>query len=146
MLLIDKTIIFQYFQTDGKYFRIIGQHQYFDISIDMYSKLVVADWRHHCIYTFTLDGQCTNTLTATGTIQLKEPCSVTTDSNGLILIADTCNHSLLICDEVGNCIGSQGSDEGKFNHPRGIAIAPNGSIYISDTCNKRIQIFSNRLT
>ena len=140
------------FQNDGKFFSIIGQHhlsQYFDISIDTYSKLVVADWRHHCIYTFTLDGQCTNTFTATGTMQLKEPCSVTTDSDGLVLIADTCNHTVFISDEVGNCLycfGSQGSDEGEFNHPRGIAVAPNGNIYISDTCNKRIQIFSNRLT
>ena len=139
------------FQDDGKYFSVIGQQrlsQYFDLSIDTYSELVVADWKHHCIYTFTLDGQCTNTFTATGIIQLREPYSVTTDSDGLILIADTCNHTLLICDEVGNCIycfGSQGSDEGEFNHPHGIAVAPNGNIYINDTCNKRIQIFSNRL-
>ena len=78
------------FQNDGKYFSIIGQQhlsQYFDLSIDTYSELVVADWRHHCIYTLTLDGQCTNTFTATGTIQLKEPCGVTTDADGLILIA-----------------------------------------------------------
>ena len=139
------------FQNDGKFCSIIGQHhlsQHFNLSVDTYNKLVVADWRHHCIYTFTLDGQCTNTFT-TRVVQVKAPCSVTADSDGLILIADTCNHCIIIFDdEIGNCLycfGSQGSDDGEFNHPHGIAIAPNGSIYVSDTCNKRVQIFSNRL-
>ena len=142
------------FQKNGEFSSTIGQQhlsQYFDISIDMdvYNELVIADWRHHCIYTFTLDGQCTNTFTtrvAGIIVQLKAPCSVTTDSDDLILIADTCNHTVLIFDEMGNCIccfGSQGSDDGEFNYPHGIAIAPNGNIYVSDTCNKRVQIFSN---
>ena len=99
------------FQNDGKFYSIIGQQQlsqHFNLSVDTYSKLVVADWRHHCIYTFTLDGQCTNTFTtkaAAAAIQLKAPCSVTTDSDGLILIADTCNHCIIIFDdEIGNCM------------------------------------------
>ena len=141
------------FQSNGKFCAIIGQQQLsqcFDISVDTYSELVVADWRQHCIYTFTLDGQCTNTFTTrvAGIVQLKTPCSICTDSDGLILIADTCNHTMLIFDEIGNslfCFGSQGSDDGEFNHPHGISIAPNGSIYVTDTCNKRVQIFSNRL-
>ena len=142
------------FQNNGKFCTVIGQQhlsQCFDISVDIiYNELVVADWRHHCIYTFTLDGQCTNTFTtkAVGTVQLKEPCSVTVDSDGLILIAGTYNHTVFVFDELGNsmyCFGSQGSDDGEFNHPHGIAIAPNGSIYVTDTCNKRVQIFSNRL-
>ena len=141
------------FRKNGKFSGTIGQQhlsQHFDISVDMdtytlYSELVVVDWRHHCIYTFTLDGQCTNTFT-TRAAQLKAPCSVTTYSDGLILITDTYNHTVLIFDETGKFMyyfGSKGSDDGEFNHPHGIAIAPNGSIYISDTCNKRVQIFSN---
>ena len=139
------------FQTNGKFCTVIGQRhlsQYFDIAVDTYSELVVADWRHQCIYTFTLDGHCTNTFTmkGAGSVQLKEPCSVTTDSDGLILIADTCNHCVVIFDdETDNCIycfGSKGSDDGEFNHPRGIAVGPNGNIYVTDACNKRVQIFS----
>lgn len=141
------------FQNNGKFCTVIGQQhlsQYFDISVDTYSELVVADWRHQCIYTFTLDGHCTNTLATkgAGTVQLKEPCSIATDSDGLILIADTCNHCVIIFNEIGNCMycfGSKGSGDGEFNHPHGIAISPNGSVYVSDTCNKRIQIFSDRL-
>ena len=144
------------FQINGKFCAIyvIGQQhlsQCFDISVDIiYSELVIADWGHHCIYTFTLDGECTNTFTtkAVGTVQLKAPCSICIDSDGHILITDTYNHTVLVFDELGNSMygfGSQGSDDGEFNHPHGIAIAPNGSIYVTDTCNKRVQIFSNRL-
>ena len=84
-----------------------------------------------------------------GLVQLREPCSVITDSDGLILIADTCNHCVIIFDdEIENCMycfGSKGSDDGEFNHPHGIAIGPNGKIYVSDTGNKRVQLFSNSL-
>ena len=91
------------FQNNGKFCTVIGQQhlsQYFDIAVDTYSELVVTDWRHQCIYIFTLDGHCTNafTMRGAGSVQLKEPCSVTTDSDGLILIADTCNHRVIICD------------------------------------------------
>ena len=118
------------FQNNGKFCTVIGQQhlsQYFDIAVDTYSELVVTDWRHQCIYIFTLDGHCTNTFTmgGAGSVQLKEPCSVTTDSDGLIIIADTCNHCVIICDEIGNCMycfGSKGSDDGESNHPHGIAI------------------------
>ena len=41
-------------------------------------------------------------------------------------------------------VGTPGSAEGQFNHPRGIAIHnTNGDIYICDYSNNRIQIFSN---
>ena len=45
------------------------------------------------------------------------------------------------------CFGSQGSDDGEFNHPHGIAIATNDSIYVTDhdTCNKSTNFYSNRL-
>ena len=36
-------------------------------------------------------------------------------------------------------IGSQGTEPGEFNLPRGIAIAPDHTLYISDTGNHRIQ-------
>jgi len=38
--------------------------------------------------------------------------------------------------------GINGSGEGQFNTPHGIAIAPDGTLYIADTSNNRIQHFS----
>lgn len=39
-------------------------------------------------------------------------------------------------------IGSAGVENGQFNAPRGIAIAPDGTIYVADSRNHRIQHFS----
>ena len=142
------------FQNDGKFHGIIGKPQlshYFDITINTNSEILVADWGHHCIYVFSIDGHCINNITPyveTGRLELKKPCSVTTDSNGFILVADTSmhNHRICIFDKIGNCIccfGSKGSDDGQFKFPRGIATGANDHIYISDAGNNRIQIFSS---
>lgn len=39
--------------------------------------------------------------------------------------------------------GSQGSEPGQLNTPRGIAFAPDGSLYVADSRNNRIQHFSS---
>jgi DNA-binding beta-propeller fold protein YncE len=39
-------------------------------------------------------------------------------------------------------VGSQGSGDGQFNAPRGIAFAPDGSLYVADSRNNRIQHLS----
>ncbi len=38
--------------------------------------------------------------------------------------------------------GAQGSGEGQFRVPRGIAVAPDGSVYVADSLNLRVQKFS----
>ena len=40
-----------------------------------------------------------------------------------------------------HCFGSSGSDDGQFNHPYTVAIAPNGLLYVTDYDNCRVQIF-----
>ena len=77
--------------------------------------------------------------------QLRGPHSLTTDLYGFILVADYGNYRISIFNKDGNLIhsfGSSGSDDGKFNHPLGIAISPNDNIYVSDSDNNRVQIFS----
>ena len=98
------------FRNDGKFYSIIGQQklsQHFDIAINIYSEILAADWGHHCIYIFTLDGHYINNIILhkeTGSLELKYPCNITTDSNGFILIADTNNHCISKFDRIGNCI------------------------------------------
>ena len=78
---------------------IIGQKklsQHFDVTVNINGEILVADWGHHCIYTFSLDGHYINSITlykGTERLELKSSCSITTDLNGFILIADTSMHA-----------------------------------------------------
>ena len=138
------------FHTNGQFSHIIGKgqlNQLYDVTVNTNNQLLVADRDHHCIYTFTLDGNYVSKLASYGSDkgQLHNPCSVTTDLYGFILVADNGNRCVSIFNKDGkfiHCFGSSGSDDGKFNGPLGIAISPNGNIYVSDHCNKRVQIFS----
>ena len=40
-------------------------------------------------------------------------------------------------------VGTLGSEPGKFNAPRGIAVAPDGSLYVADSRNNRVQHFAS---
>ena len=47
------------FHTNGQFSHIIGKGQLSgptDVTVNTNNQLLVADWDHHCIYTFTLDG------------------------------------------------------------------------------------------
>ena len=138
------------FHTNGQFSHIIGKGQLsrsYDITVNTNNQLLVADHNHHCIYTFTLDGNYVSKFATYGHArgQLSNPFSLTTDLYGFILVAEMGNHRVSIFNKDGkfiHCFGSRGSDDGKFNGPYGIALSPNGNIYVSDRDNKRVQIFS----
>ena len=138
------------FHTNGQFSHIIGKGQLgypYDVTVNTNNQLLVADIRHHCIYTFTLDGNYVSKLASNGSGkgQLSSPRNLTTDLYGFILVADSGNNRVSIFNKDGkfiHCFGSRGSDDGKFTSPRGIAIGPNGNIYVSDYGNNRVQIFS----
>ena len=138
------------FHTNGQFSHIIGKGQLgqpYDVTVNTNNQLLVADRDHHCIYTFTLDGNYVSKFASCGSDkgQRSIPRSLTTDLYGFILVADYGNDRVSIFNKDGkfiHCFGSRGSDDGKFNNPLGIAISPNGKIYVSDYGNNRVQIFS----
>ena len=138
------------FQTDGKFHHTIGSGQLsipHDVTVNGNNQLLIADNDHHCIYTFTLDGDYVGKFSTRGTGrgQLIHPYGVAVDLYGFILVADTHNHRVSIFDEDGNfvhCFGSQGLAIGQFQRPYGIAVSANGHVYVSDRDNYRIQVFS----
>ena len=137
------------FQTDGKFHHTIGSGQLgnpHDVTVNGNDQLLVADYAHHCIYTFTLDGDYVGKFgtRGTGEGQLSGPCGVAVDLYGFIFIA-AYNHLVSIFDKNGNfvhCFGSEGSASGQFQRHYGIAVSANGDVYVSDHHNKRIQVFS----
>ena len=138
------------FHTNGEFSHIIGKGQLdfpCDVTVNTNNQLLVADTGHHCIYTFTLDGNYVSKFATQGSArgQLWFPHSLTIDFHGFILVAENGNNRVSIFNKDGNfihCFGSRGSDDGKFNCPNGIALSPTGNLYVSDTWNNRVQIFS----
>ena len=138
------------FHTNGQFSHIIGKGQLgkpYDVTVNTNNQLLVADFSHQCIYTFTLNGNYVSKFATQGSDrgQLSKPHGLTTDLYGFILVVDTGNHRVSIFNKDGkfiHCFGSRGSDDDKLNCPYGIAISPNGNIYVCDCNNKRVQIFS----
>ena len=137
------------FHTNGQFSQIIGKGQLgnpYDVTVNTNNQLLIADTNHHCIYTFTLDGDYISKFATQGSGRgrLNYPCGVTTNLYGFILVADSSNHHVSVFNKDGNfihCFGSIGYDDGKFQYLNGIAISPNGNIHVSDRINYRVQIF-----
>jgi len=140
------------FQCDGQFSHAIESdnlnHPY-DVAISSQNQVLVANWYHHCISIFSLDGDHIGEVGGTygrRKSQLAKPCGVTTDLYGFIIVNEWDNNRVSIFDKNGtfiHCFGSFGSNDGQFTFPYGIAVSPNGSIYVTDYKNQRIQIFSN---
>ena len=84
------------------------------------------------------------------------PQGIATDANGLIYVADTWNHRIVVLDPQGTVVRELGQkgvitdtgdspdpnvDTGRFYGPRGVAV-DNGEIYVVDTGNERVQVFA----
>ena len=39
--------------------------------------------------------------------------------------------------------GTQGTGDGQFNNPAGVAVDASGNVYVADTDNNRIQVFGS---
>jgi tripartite motif-containing protein 71 len=66
-------------------------------------------------------------------------------SDGSVYVADFGNNRIQKFTSEGVFAsewGTNGSGDGEFYCPRGVAVASDGSVYVSDTGNNRIQKFS----
>ena len=137
------------FYTNGQFSHIIGKEQLskpYDVTVNTNNQLLVADYCHHCIYTFTLDGNYVNKFAIQGSAggQLSNPTILTADLYGFILVDEYRNYRVSIFNKDGkfiHCFGSCGSDDGEFNGPRGIALSPNGNIHVIVTLFVSFVIF-----
>ncbi len=71
--------------------------------------------------------------------------------DGSLYVADTDNHRIQHLSPDGEVISTWGSygdielnthEEGTFNKPFGVGVAPDGTVYVADTWNHRIQYFT----
>jgi len=132
------------FHINGQFSHIIGSGHLrnpYDVAVTGNDQLLVADYHNNCIFRFTLDGTY---LDKFGNGNLSNPVGVTTDLNGFILVMENSNSCVSVFDKDGGFIhmfGSNGSAEGQFSSPYGIAVSPSNDVYVTDYGNKRVQIF-----
>jgi tripartite motif-containing protein 71 len=82
--------------------------------------------------------------------QFREPAGVAVAPDGTVYVVDSGNHRIQYFDSTGTYLGQwgrqgnrQGSGDGEFNTPFGVAVAPDGTVYVTDTLNYRVQAFDN---
>ena len=140
------------FHCSGQICQTFGSGHLFNpyyITVTNNDQLLVANYGHHCISIFTLDGTYVGKFgeQGAGRGQLSSPTGITTDKYGFILVLEVGNSRVSVFDKDGvfvHCFGSKGSAQGQFSFPYGgLAISNDGKIYITDRDNNRIQIFSD---
>lgn len=95
-----------------------------------------------------------------GNGQFNSPRDVAVDTSGNVYVVDFNNHRVQKFDSSGSFVwwlgydgstvgthtsgaGAQGSAEGRFDNPTGVAIDSSGNIYVVDADNNRIQKFNS---
>lgn len=77
--------------------------------------------------------------------QFMRPQHLELAADGLLWVADSCNHRIQVFDQQGKLIkfwGSQGSDPGQMYYPYCIALDGKGHIYACEYGNHRVQKFT----
>lgn len=74
--------------------------------------------------------------------QFDNPWGLAVDSEGNIIIADSFNNRIQVCNRQGECtaFGSQGSAPGQFSTPTDVAVDGLDRIFVADSDNDRVQI------
>ena len=131
------------FQHSGQFCISFGSDQLrnpIDVAVNVKDQLLVTDYSHNCIFTFTLDGQDLGRMRLSGSKQsLNNLYGLVTDLNGFVLVID-CNQYVSVFDHLGKFVHCFGNSK---RHPFGIALSPNGKIYVCDSCSNQIQIFTD---
>ena len=74
------------------------------------------------------------------------PMGATCDQNGTLFFCDNTQHCVAVYRHNGTFIGNigcKGRDDGEFQHPHSVAIAPDNKVWVTDTMNHRLQVFTS---
>ncbi|MBT4619867.1 MAG: hypothetical protein HOC04_02045 [Nitrospina sp.] len=136
----------------------------YDILVEPSGNLVVVERYNHRIQFFDPQGVSLGWVGDRGTVveeQLAElqgtpadllapllfefPTSIAKDSQGNYFITDSGNHRVRKFNPQWQEIlsfGKMGTEEGQFQHPQYVTVAPNDLLYVADLNNERVQVFS----
>lgn len=77
--------------------------------------------------------------------QFARPRALTLGPDGLLYVADSCNHRIQVFDRAGSlvrCFGSPGQDQGDLRYPYDLTFGPDGLLYVAEYGNHRVQRFT----
>ena len=107
--------------------------------------ILIADSGNSRVQIVSFEGQF---MTRFGQDTLKYPWSITV-SNEHVFITDTGLHALLKFNRNSYKLvmrtGTQGSEDGQFDYPRGLCVDYNGDVLLADRDNNRVSVFSKDL-
>jgi len=136
------------------------------VAVSAGGTVYVADSGNHRIQRFTTTGGFLGACGSEGRGdgQFSSPSGVAVVSTGIVSVADSGNHriqgfsavsAVYVADSgnhriqrfnaTGNFLGawgSQGTGNGQFQFPSGVAVGPDGTVYVADSGNHRIQRFT----
>jgi DNA-binding beta-propeller fold protein YncE len=119
-----------------------------DVVRDNEGNFYVAEYgEYDRIQKFTPDGKFILQWGGHGTAagEFMRPQHLEIDSDGLIWVADSCNHRIQVFDPQGKLVnmwGSQGSEPGQLYYPYCIGLDGKGHVYASEFGNHRVQKFT----
>lgn len=121
------------------------------IAVDSKARIAVADSNNGRVVVFDAQGKVLANLAGSfGGSQLGLPRGLATDDSGRLYLVDTTNHRVAIFRQGTNgavltyveSFGAQGSADGLFQYPNGVATDSRARIYITDRVNNRVQVWS----
>ena len=122
---------------------VTGLNNPYGIAVNSHGEMIVSERGGHQITIFDIRGQKIRTFGSYGVSQeqMEYPSGVAIDDVDNIYV--TSYHKLqkfASSGELINCVGQEGSKEGEFNIPRGVALY-NNQVYVCDRYNHCIQVF-----
>ena len=144
------------FGPDGAFVKSYGTPGQFSypngLAVDANGNLYVANSNNGRVDTFGPDGTAKGPI-ARGSREgnLGLPRGVAVDDQGRVYVVDTSGQQVQVykgisgTDRAPTYVGSfgqQGSADGSFEYPNGIAVDARGRLYVADFANNRIQIWS----
>ncbi len=144
------------FGPDGALIRTIGEAGMFSfpngVSVDAAGNLYVTDSNHGRLVVFDAGGKQRAVIKrGPGQGDLGLPRGTAVDDTGRVYVVDTSSHSVQLyraitdADRLPKFIGSfgvEGSEDGGFEFPFGVATDTRARVYVADWNNDRVQVWS----
>ena len=106
--------------------------------------MYVADCGNNCIQKLTTGGQFLQKFGQFGSGQgpFNKPFSVIVDHRDRLIVADFCNHRVVILDEAGTWLSTIEDNDHPFKTPYGLAFDPQGNIHVAAHGSNCIKVFT----